>query len=253
MIATVRPARHRASLPIARVLTACHVVAALALAPARATGAEGLGELLDAVARNARFETPARADVRIQCGPGCTASGRPAVFLGRGDLLYVEVKDGQRALVGPGRILVAKDRKAVEAPVGEPFAGTDLLLEDLAVFARGSLKLPQVSDDGPAGVVITSAPGGPSAYALLVHTIDRERHVIVRTLYYRDLINNLSKTRRNGAFVTAGGGPRPGEITAETMRQATTTTLALGWRDAPDAPAGLFEPAGLEKPSGLLP
>ena len=74
----------------------------------------------------------------------------------------------------------------------------------------------------------------------------------MRTLSYRDLINNLSKTRRDTGFVTAGGGSRPGEITVETVRQATTTTLTLTWRDAPDAPARLFEPAGLEQPSGLL-
>ena len=248
MIATVRFTRHAAPLRIARVLLACHVVLA-----AGAARAEGLGELLDAVAKNARFDIPARADVRIQCGEGCPAAGRAAVFVGRGDALYVEVKDGQRALLRPGHILVAKDGKQVDASVGESFAGTDVLLEDLVPFTAASLKTPQVSDDGPAGVVVTSAPGGPSAYALIVNTIDRARHATVRTLYYRDLINNLSKTRRDTAFVTVGGGSRPGEMTVETVRQATTTTLTLTWREAPDVPTRLFEPAGLEQPSGLLP
>src|SRR4029077_21062549 len=113
-------------------------------------------------------DTPARADVRIQCTGGGAVSRGGAVFLGRAETLYVEVKGGQRALVRPGHILLAKDGKAVEAPVGEAFADTDLLLEDLAVFTPASLRLPQVSDDGPAGVVVTSAPAGPSAYALLV-------------------------------------------------------------------------------------
>jgi hypothetical protein len=175
------------------------------------------------------------------------------VFVGRGDALYVEVKDGQRALLRPGHVVVAKDGKPVDAPVGESFAGTDVLLEDLVPFTAASLKTPQVSDDGPAGVVVTSAPAGPSAYALIVHTIDRTRHAIVRTLYYRDLINNLSKTRRDTGFVTAAGGSRPGEVTVETVRQASSTTLTLTWREAPDAPARLFEPAGVAQPSGLLP
>ncbi len=243
--------RHRVPVRIARVLAACHVVAVVALATPASADAEGLTELLAAVAAGARFDAPARADVRIQCAGGCASAGRPAVFLGRAETLYVEVKGGQRALVQPGHILVAKDGKAVEAPVGEPLADTDLLLEDLTVFTSASLKMPQVSDDGPAGVVVTSAPAGPSAYALLVHTIDRGRHAIVRTLYYRDLINNLVKTRRDGTFFNAAGGPRPGEITVETLRRATTTTLTLAWREAADAPARLFEPAGLEQPSGL--
>ena len=63
MIATVGPARHRASLPIARVLAACHVLAALALAPARATSAEGLGELLDGAPRRKREDPDYRARV----------------------------------------------------------------------------------------------------------------------------------------------------------------------------------------------
>jgi hypothetical protein len=100
-------------------------------------------------------------------------------------------------------------------------------------------------------VVVTAAPAPGSTYALLVHTIDRERSTIVRTLYYRDLINNLTKTRRDGAFTRVAGSWRPGEITVESVRQATRTRLTLAWRDAPDAPAALFEPAGLERPSGL--
>ena len=249
MMPSVSPHRRRG--PIARVLATCHAAVGLLLVTAPASHGQPLSDLLQGVAANARFEHAARADVRIACGEGCTASDRPAILVGRGDALYVEVKDGQRALVRPGHIMVAREGKAVEAPTGEPFAGTEVLLEDLAVFTPRSLRVPQISDDGPAGVVVTSAPAGPSAYALLVHTIDRDRRAIVRTLYYRDLINNLTKTRRNDAWVQAAGGWRPGEIVIESMRQATTTRLTLAWHDAPDAAPDLFEPAGLEHPSAL--
>jgi len=74
--------------------------------------AESLAELLQAVAANARFASPARADVRIACGEGCKATGTPAIFLGRGDALYVEVKGGQRALIRPPQILAARGGKA---------------------------------------------------------------------------------------------------------------------------------------------
>jgi hypothetical protein len=122
--------------------------------------AESLTDLLQAVAVNARFTSPARADVRIACGEGCKATGTPAIFLGRGEVLYVEVKGGQRALIRPGHILVAQDGKATEAAPGQTFAGTDVLLEDLAVFTPAAFKQPQISDDGPAGVVVTAAPAG---------------------------------------------------------------------------------------------
>jgi len=247
-----RPARHRLATRIAAVLVLRHVATVLALlATVRPSRAATLSELLAGVEANTRLPSAARADVRIECGEACTASGRRAIFLGRGDVLFVEIEGGQRALLRPGRILIARGGKAAEAGVGEPFGDTDLLLQDLVPFTASSLKLPQISDEGPAGVVVTAAPAGPSPYALLVDTIDPERRTIVRTLYYRDFVNNLSKTRRDGGFVRIAGGLRPGTIEVESVRQATRTRLALSWQDAPDAPAELFEPGGLEKPSGL--
>jgi len=241
------------AMRITRGIRECHVALALflLLAGGVRARAEGLPELLQAVATNARFASPARADVRIECGESCNATGTPAIFLGRGEVLYVEVRGGQRVLIRPGEILVAQGGKASAAAPGQTLADTDVLLEDLAVFTPGALKQPQISDDGPAGVVVTAAPAGRSSYALLVNTIDRERHAIIRTLYYRDLINNLTKTRRDAAFAHVGASWRPGEITVESVRQATKTHLTLSWREAPDVPDALFEPAGLGQPSGL--
>src|SRR5438552_2135709 len=87
--------------------------------------------------------------------------------------------------------------------------------------------------------------------AVAANPHDRERRAIIRTLYYRDLINNLSKTRRDAAFARVGASWRPGEITVESVRQATKTHLTLSWREAADVPDALFEPAGLGQPSGL--
>jgi len=249
MIPAMPPSRssvHSVATPIAAVLVACHVGL---LAPD--AHAQTLAALLDGVADNARFATPARADVRITCGEGCTAAGRPAILLGRGDAIYLEVHDGVRALVRPGHVLVARDGRAVPAAVGESLAGSDVLLGDLAVFTPAALKVPQISDDGPAGVVVTAAPAGPSPYALLVHTIARDHRTIVRTLYYSEHVNELAKTRRDGGFVEIAGRWRPGDVTVGSVRAGTTTHLALSWKEAPDVPAVLFEPAGLERPSGL--
>jgi len=235
----------RSASRIACAVVVCHAISAVAWA-------ESLADALAGVAANARFDAPARADVRIECTAPCTVSGTPAVLLGRGDAVYVELKGGMRALVRPNRIDVARDGKVAAAAAGEALADTDVLLEDLSVFTPAALKLPQISDDGPAGLVVTAAPSPPSVYALLVHTIDRDRHAIVRTLYYRDAINNLEKTRRDSALVRVGKSWRPGEIAVESVRRGSHTHLALAWKDAPDAPPALFEPAGLEKPSGLF-
>src|SRR5262249_47815205 len=85
-----------------------HVVVAVLSGPqARPLWAEPLGELLAAVAAGARFDVPTRADVQVDCTPGCQT--RQAVLLGRGDVVYIETRDGLRALVRSDDVLVARD------------------------------------------------------------------------------------------------------------------------------------------------
>jgi hypothetical protein len=223
----------------------------IVLGLADAVTARSLPDLLAAVAADARFDVPARADVTISCTPGCTPPHRRAVFVGRGSTLFVEVKDGPRALLAPDRILVAGRGAPAPAAPGARFAGTDLLLEDLIPFTTDALKLPLISDDGPAGVVVTGAPARPSAYVLLVLTIHPEERTILKTQQYQESIGNLTRIRRESSFTDVGGHRRPGEITLEALRKGTTTRLTLTWREMADAPAALFEPGGLEKPSGM--
>src|SRR5262245_10085512 len=237
-------ARHKHLRATASVLFG--VLLALGAGPIHA---ESLADLLAAVATNARFDVPARADVHISCSTGCEA--HEAIFLGRGDALYVEVKDGARALVRPGDVLVTSGGPGTAAPLDARLADSGVLLRDLTVFTSGSLALPQISDDGPSGVVVTSGPAGRSPYVLLVLTIDRERRAIVKTQYYTDSIGHLAKIRRDGGFTQVSGRWRPAEVTVEAFDPGRTTHLTLAWREAPDTPARLFEPAGLEQPSGL--
>jgi hypothetical protein len=211
--------------------------------------AESLADLLAGVAENARFTSTARADVDIECVSGC----RPAraVLLGRGDALYVETKAGLRALVRPGGVSTTGDGPQGPAAGDPRLEDTVVLLQDLEVFVASSLKTPLISDDGPTGVVVTGAPATSSPYSLLVYTIDRERRVVVKTQYYRGAINNLVKIRRDGGWVNVDGHWRPSEVTVESIVDGAQTRLRLAWRGAPDAPAALFEPAGLQKPSNL--
>jgi hypothetical protein len=227
------------------------VLAALvAVASARTVAATDLPALLAAVAANARFDVPARADVRIAC-EGCPTPAGRAIFVGRGDTLYVEVKDGARALLRPTGSVVSDG--GPPAPIGaKALAGTDVLLEDLVPVTADVLKVPQISDDGPLGVVITGAPSRtPSPYALLVLTIPADPPAIVKTQYYEQSIGNLTKLRRDDGFVDVGKKRRPGTITVEQLKKGSKTTLTLAWREMPDAPATLFDTAELTKPSGL--
>jgi hypothetical protein len=165
--------------------------------------------------------------------------------------VYVEVEGGLRALVRPKEVLVAEGGRVAPAETGTRLGDTGLLLADLAVFDRSTLRTPQISDVQPNEVVVTAHPAGASAYVLVVHTIEPVLDRIVKTLYYQGSVNTLGKMRRDSAFTPVADVPYPGDIRVEEMRTATTTKVQLAWREAPDAPAALFEAAGLEKPSGL--
>jgi len=223
----------------------------LALLTAAPGVAEPLPALLDAVARNARFPAPARADVRLERQRDGASSVMQVVMVGNGRTLYVETRDGTRALVRPSKIVVRTGARITRSAPGARLADSDLLLEDLAVFTPGLLKVPQVSDEGPTGVVVTGAPGRPSAWALLVLTIDPADHTIVRTKYYERSINNLAAFRRDDAFQGVDGHQRPGRIAIDGTVDRTSTRAELAWRPAPDTPRSLFTLAGLRTASPI--
>src|SRR2546426_12363358 len=100
--------------------------------------AESLAELLGGVAANARFDVPARADVRITRG---TATGR-AAMLGRGRVVYFEVRDGVRALIHPGKALVQSGGRAAPAGMGLALPAPRPPPEGLAVVGASMLRAP---------------------------------------------------------------------------------------------------------------
>ena len=226
-------------------------IAIVLLLAATTARASSMAEVLGAVALNARFPGPARADLRIERRAGGATTSTRGVLAARGRTVYVELEGGTRALVRPGRIAVAGPGGPRLAEPAAPLAGTDLLLEDLAPFALRRLTTPQISDEGPTGTVVTGAPAPPSAYVLLVLTIEAERGAVVRTQYYRDAISELAKIRRDAGFVQVDGHWRPTDVTVESFRDKTATHLSLTWHPTPDLPAERFTPAGLRGP-GLL-
>lgn len=240
-----RPAYHISTAGITATARRALVVAVLlAVVPVRAR-ATSLGELLAAVAFNERFPAPARADFHGDQRIGDTSQPIRGVLIGSRRVVYVETDRGTRALVRPGKVLLAQGDARPHAEKGAPLPGTDLLLEDLAPFTAGRLSVPQISDEGPTGVVVNAAPVAWSAYVLLVHTIEPERATIVRTQYYRDAVSELVKMRRDDGFVQVSGHWRPTEVTVENFRDRSVTHLTLTWSPADDVPPAAFAPAGL--------
>ena len=65
-------------------------------------------------------------------------------------------------------------------------------------------RFPQISDEGPDGVVLSGAPARASAYTLLVLTVDAERDTVTKTQYYAGTVSNLVKLRRDRGWVRRG-------------------------------------------------
>lgn len=222
---------------------------AVAAAP---VDAASLPELLAAVAAHARFPVATRADVRIERRRDGTVTTADAVFLGRGHTLYVETRDGLRALIRPGKIVVREGGRVLRAASGARLGATDVLLEDLVPVTPRMFAVPQVSDEGPTGTVVTGAPAFPSARALIVVTLDSADRVLTRAKYYEKSVTDLAAFRRDEAFTSVDGRVRPTRIVVERPRDGSTTTLGVAWRPAPDTPAAAFRPRGLRAASPIV-
>jgi hypothetical protein len=226
------------------------LVLACATLPGRVE-ADAVSELLAETSAAARFPTPARADVKIERKQDEKTTAGTAVFLGRHHTLYVETRDGTRALIRPSKILVRTKHGVVRAKPGTPLGATDLLLEDLLPIVPGLLKVPQMSDQGPTGAVLTGAPAFPSTRALIVLTIDPDDHVLTRAKYYEKSISDLAAFRRDEEFTRLDDRARPTRITVERSRDGTSTKLELAWRGAPETARDVFTPRGLRGPSPI--
>jgi hypothetical protein len=194
--------------------------------------------LVATVERTARCPVPVHADVGSDRGPGF-------VLLAWHDVVRLELSDGTRVLARRAKAIAwSKGHLRRLDPTARP-PGLPLAVEDLVPFDADRLRMPQISDESPAGVVVTAAPSRRSSHVLLVFTIDPERAVITKTQFYRDTINNMVALRRDGDFVTVAGRPRAHATTIEDLMDDATTHWRVSWRDAPELTPAAFTPAGL--------
>jgi len=212
-------------------------------APSRAAD---LAAALEGLADNARFEPSMRAEVRFESPRPEGAKTSTLVLHGRGRTVRLDMPDGKRALVKPG--------KQVFMPAGEPprdvkeqvIGGSAFLLEDLAPFTVGRLRIPLISDEDAERIVVTGEPLVPSAYVLLVHTIPLDRPLISASKFYRYEVSNLTKMTHVQEAVQVGGHWRPRVIVLQDLGPGgDTTTVTFDWHEQPDPPAAAFTPRGL--------
>jgi hypothetical protein len=225
------------------------VIASIVLAtsiPARPVEATDLAALLLAVEANAAFDVPAVADLHIDT-PGASAPGTVRMY-GRGRVVRLETASGWRALVKASKVVVAASGKAPRAAMEAPVPGSALLVADFAPFVAGALRVPQISDDGPLGVVVTGEPRPPSPYALMVYTIGHDTPVVNTVKYYRWEINNLVQMTRVRQWTQVSAHHRPQVVDIQDIASGKTTTLTFTWEARPDLVAGPFVPSGLANP-----
>lgn len=171
-----------------------------------------------------------------------------------GNDLYIELKQGSKALLLKGGaesfIAMAGAKEATAFKPDAALAGSELTREDLQPFAVARYKTPRIVDQTSQIVHVALFPQ-QSQYSMLVITFDREKKVPVKTMYYKDTLNNLVKMRRDSEHVLVGRRWLPQRIEVENFALRNTTTLALQWSQATDVVPELFQSAFLGRPSNL--
>lgn len=171
-----------------------------------------------------------------------------------GNDLFIELKQGVKALLLKGGaesfIAMAGAKEATAFKGDATLAGSEITREDLQPFTVAHYKTPRIVDQTSQIVHVALFPQ-QSQYSLLVITFDREMKVPVKTMYYKDTLNNLVKMRRDTDHVLVGRRWVPTRITVENFALHNTTTLELQWTQATNVAPELFQSAFLGRPSNL--
>jgi hypothetical protein len=230
-------------------------------ARAQPAAPDRLDDALTAVVEAERATAPLRADGELIVASPDETKRYPLVLLMRpsadanGSDLYLELGSGG------GKVLILRDgaqafqltnavQKATPMAKDATVAGSEFAREDLTPLHRSAFGDRRISDEGAGKLTVSIVPK-ESPYSLLVITIDTERTVPLKTLYYRETISNLVKMRRDSDHVLVGRKWLPTTVTMEDFKLRTLSTLRLKWAQDPPIAPELFDPAFLAKPSGL--
>jgi hypothetical protein len=208
---------------------------------------------LDEFLRNCEAAThvtvPLRGDGQLEVTtPNGTTRTTVVVIARPPNDLYIELrKPGFKALLlskGQAYRVTAGAPKAEAFAADAPLGTSDFSREDLQPFQLSRYKGWRISDESADEVTVMLFPV-TSPYSLEVITFDRGKLVPLKTLYYRETLNNLVKMRRDSNFVSLGGRWLPATIAMETFALHTRSTLTVQWTQSVDVPAALFDPLRL--------
>jgi hypothetical protein len=186
--------------------------------------------------------------------PEGTTSDQILMIHREGNDLLIELKQGTKALLLRGGaeafVAMAGAKEASRFAPDAALAGSEFTREDLQPFAVSRYKTPRIVDQTSQIVHVALFPQ-QSQYSLLVITFDREKKVPLKTMYYKETLNNLVKMRRDSDHVLVGQRWVPTRITMEHFALKNTNTLDLRWSQAPNVAPELFQAAFLGRPSNL--
>jgi hypothetical protein len=215
---------------------------------------ENLAQFLRDCEAATHVNAPLRGDGQLEvttlggAPPSSTTRSAAVVIVRPLADVYMELREpGFKAvLLSQGKAY----RVAAGAANAEAFAADALLgesnftREDLQPFQVARYKGWRISDENANEVTVMLFPTSPP-YSLVVITFDREKRVPLKTLYYRDTVNNLVKMRRDNNYVLVGGTWMAATVSMETFTLRTHSTLTLQWTQHPTFPPQLFDPAFL--------
>ena len=234
------------------------VVFGITILTCRIAGADldSLTRFLHSVEAATRVTATVRGDGEFEVRtPETTHRDQAAVIVRPpADVFLALHEAGLKALL-LGTVACIVDKQAVTArpfAAAATFADSDFTREDLEPFSLARFKDWRISDESGAELTVTFSPQD-SQYSLIVITFDREKKVPLRTLYYREALNNLVKMRRDGAFVLGGHRWMPGTTSMETFKTRTLTTFTLRWTEESGTPPGIFDPSSLPRATVLWP
>jgi hypothetical protein len=168
--------------------------------------------------------------------------------------VYIEMRQsGRRALLkgdGSGGQIAEKGAAPADFPPSQAFGSTDFTGEDLTPFRAAHYNSATIVYRDANQLAVQLNPL-KSQYSLTLITFDPSKKAPVKTLYYKDTLNNLLKMRLDGDHQQLGDRWFPGKVSMETFALKTKTTLHLKWSAAAADAEKVFEAGALAKPSTI--
>lgn len=217
---------------------------------------ESLEQFLRGVEAATQVAVPLRAAGQFEVtSPETTTAVQVALIVRPPTDTYIELKPGIKALLlsqPEQAYLLKKDAaKAEPFPADASFAESDFARADLEPFRLSHYTDWRITDETANDMTVTLFPKS-SQYSLIVITFDREKRAPLKTLYYRETLNNLVKMRRDNDYVLVGRKWMPTVVSMETFKLKTRATFTLRWSQSTSFPPELFDPVFLPRLSGMV-